>query len=981
MTSHLSSVGPLSIRRTLLGSVALLGLFAPSLAAAQDEAAPTAATADSQPAEEIIVTGSRIARRDYSSPSPVATVSAATLANTGEIALEKALSAMPQFGLGENSTSTGYGTTGQATLNLRGLGSYRNLVLLDGQRLQPSNVQQSVDINTIPRALIESVEVITGGASAVYGSDAIAGVVNFRLKKDFQGLALDAQYNLTGKGDGAVRDISGTLGGNFADGRGNAVFSFSYSDRDTVDFGSRSFFRRNLGGTDLRIPSGAYTSAANNRPTQAAMDALFAGYGYAPGTVSAGSALSFNADGSLFSASNGVTNYKGSQGGLLNSTGTMVTNPNVFLTLQAPMTRYTGFGRVTYDLTDTVTAFAQLHYTNYKTKIIVESGNTELTIPVGNPFIPAALADLLASRADPTAPLALQKRFYEAGPRLTNRQFEVAQVTAGLRGKLAAIDGGWELYGTHGSTKIDENQPGSVLKSSLKALLNAADGGKSLCAGGYNPFGVTALSEECYSYLVAAPYRTTTLKQDVVEANLQGGLFRLPGGQARFAVGASYRRNTYDTEVDRILQQADVVGVAFTSNSSGTTSVKELYGELSLPLLANAPLIERLELDAGYRYSDYNLSGGVHTYKANLIWSPVRSLTFRGGYARAVRAPSVGELFVPANGAVPGIGEVYNGLGDYCDSRSAPRTGANAAAVRALCVAQGVPAGIVDNFINLQNDTNATNSGNTALKPEKADTFTAGFAFSPRFSSPWLARFNLTADYYNITVKDAIGVVGVQTSLAKCFNVDGSNPTYSNDNAFCRTITRNASGLLENMQQPTMNLGAYKTAGVDVQLDWGISLDAIGLSPSSFIDINSAVGWLDKFDVQTLPGEAYAHYAGTVGSPSGFQPGSLPKWKATTSIAYRDSAFTLGLRWRFLDKMAPAARAANPATTTPGVPSYHLLDLYGSVTVARQYTLRFGINNLADRQPPILNGRLGTTEASTYDVLGRTFTVGIGARF
>ena len=967
-----------SAKITLLSGVAIISCAFPSISHAQEIAAPEGGSAASG---EIIVTGSRIARRDYNSPSPIATVSSDMLAATGEVALEKALTSMPQFGLGENSTSTGYGSTGQATLNLRGLGSYRNLVLLDGRRLQPSNVQQSVDINTIPRALIESVEVITGGASAVYGSDAIAGVVNFHLKNNFEGLALDAQYNITEKGDGAVKDISGTLGGNFADGRGNAVFSFSYSDRNVVNYQSRAFFRRNLGGTDLRIPSGAYTSSADNRPSQAAMDTLFAGYGFAPGTVANNSALSFNADGTLFSASNGVTNYKGSQGGLLNSTGTIVTNPNVFLTLQAPMERYSGFGKIHYDLTDDITAFAQMQYTNYKTQIIVEPGNTELTIPVTNPFIPAELATLLASRADPTAPIALQKRFYEAGPRLTNRKFEVAQIMAGLRGKFDAIDGSWEIYGSHGSTKIDENQPGSVLKSSLSALLNAADGGQSLCDGGYNPFGVTTLSTDCYNYLVASPYRNTTLKQDVVEANIQGGLFDLPGGQARFAAGVDYRRNSYDTEVDRILQQADVVGVNFTSNSSGVTSVKEIYGELLLPLLSDKPFVKRLELDLGYRYSDYNLSGGVHTYKGNLSWSPIDILTFRGGYARAVRAPSVGELFVPASGSVPGIGEVYNGLGDYCDTRSAPRNGSDAAAVRALCVTQGVPEGVVDSFINLQNDTNATTAGNTSLKPEKADTYTIGMVFSPRASTPWLSRFNLTVDYYDITVKDAIGVVGVQTSLAKCFNIDGSNPAYSNDNAFCQTISRNASGSIDNMAQPTMNLGAYKTAGIDVQIDWGINLEAVGLSSSSYIDITSAIGWLDKFDVQTLPGEAYAHYAGTVGSPSGFQPGSLPKWKATTTLAYRDDEFGLGLRWRFLDKMDPSSKATNPNTTTPGVPTYHLLDLFGSFTIEKAYTLRFGINNLANRQPPILNGRIGTTEASTYDVLGRTFFMGVSAKF
>lgn len=911
-------------------------------------------------------------------------MSSQAIQSTGEVTLEKSLSILPQFGLGENSASTGFGSTGQATLNLRGLGSFRNLVLLDGKRMQPANVSQAVDINTIPRTLVENVEVITGGASAVYGSDAIAGVVNFRTKKNFSGLMLDAQYNITGRGDGGVVDVAGTLGGNFADGRGNAVISVSYSKRDPIGYQSRAFFRENEGGTDLRLPTGVYTPGSN-QPSQAALNALFAGYGVANGAVPPASALGFNADGTLFSATLGVDNYRGSQGGLLFNTGTQVNNLNVYLTLQAPLERYTAFGRVTYELTPDITAFAQFQYASYTTQVVVESGNAALTVPITNPFIPANLRTLLESRPNPTGSVTLQKRFLEAGPRLTNREFQVGQIVAGLNGKIAGIDGTWELYGSHGQTTINENQPGSVLRSSLTALLNAPDGGRSLCAGGYNPFGVTTLSSACYDYLVSSPYRKTELRQDVIEANVQGGIFNLPAGQVRFAAGAGYRRNTYATEVDRILQQAEVIGVLFTSNSRGSVDVKEVYGELLVPILRDKPFFQSLDLDAGFRYSDYNLSGGISTYKADLTWSPVKSLLLRGGYARAVRAPSVGELFVPNNGAIPNIGEPSNGLGDPCTIGSPARTGGNAAAVRSLCVAQGVPAGVVDTFVNAQNESNATNSGNSALRPETADTFTAGVVINPSFNTPWFSRFHFTVDYYNISVKDAIGVVSASQTLASCFNYDGVNPSYSAASAPCQRISRDVDGRLLNIFQPTLNLGAYKTSGIDFQLDWAISLDAIGLSPDAQIDINSAVSWLERFDIQTAPGGAFAQYAGTVGAASAAttsgQPGSLPTWKAATSVAYTDRVGTIGMRWRFLDKMQSSARATNPAATTPGQDAYNLFDLYGSFNVNTAFSLRYGINNLFDKDPPRLGGRLGVTEPSTYDVLGRTFYVGITTKF
>ncbi len=311
-------------------AIAIVAAAPPALAQME---APGHSASDDNHDEAIIVTGSRIVRRDFVSDSPITTVGLEAIRNTGEITLDKSLSQLPQFGLGENSTQTGYNTSGQASANLRGLGTFRNLVLLDGRRLQPSNIQQVVDLNTIPSALIETIEVITGGASAVYGSDAIAGVVNIRTKQDFQGIQIDAQNSLTGQGDGAAREISLTAGTNFAGGRGNVVISGSYAHRGTVAYQSREFFRRNEGGTDLRIPTGVYAPGANP-PTQAAVDALFAGYGVAPGSVTPDSGLSFNDDGSIFSASNGVFNYRGSQGGLLYNTGSQVNNLNTFLTLQ-----------------------------------------------------------------------------------------------------------------------------------------------------------------------------------------------------------------------------------------------------------------------------------------------------------------------------------------------------------------------------------------------------------------------------------------------------------------------------------------------------------------------------------------------------------------------------------------------------------------------------------------------------------------------
>lgn len=956
--------------RLCLG-VAAFAISAPAFAA--DIADDNEAGASQQ---DIIVTGSRIARRDFVSDSPITTVSDSVLKNTGELTLDKSLAQLPQFGRGENATQTGYNTTGQASVNLRGLGTFRNLVLMDGRRLMPSNIQQVVDLNTIPTALVESIEVITGGASAVYGSDAIAGVVNVKTKQRFTGLQFDGQYGISGQGDGATSEVSLTGGVDFAGGRGNIVVSGSYAERSAIRYQSRAFFRKNQGGTDLRLPTGVYDPGSNG-PSQAALDDVFGDYGVNAGLVTPSSGISFNEDGSLFSASGGVHNYKGSQGGLLYSTGQRVNNLNTYLTHQAPMQRYSGFARATFDLTDDVTIFAQGNYSEYDTRILVEPGNTSLTLRTDNPFISPELATLLASRADPDADFTVHKRFNDAGPRVTERNLQTYQLLGGLRGKLEAIDGSWEIYGSHGRTKIHERSPGSVLASSLRALTQAADGGQSLCDGGYNPFGNNALSADCAAYLVAAPVRDVTLKQDAVEANFQGKLADLPAGEARFAAGVSYRSNSYVNEPDAILSAGNVVGVPFTRYSEGSSNVKEAFVELLLPVVKEKPFFHSLDISAGYRYSHYNLAGGAHTYKADANWSPVKAWNIRGGYARAVRAPSVGELFAAPSGSTPALGRPEVGEGDLCNSSNAIRNGANAAQVRELCLAQGVPLAQIDNFVNPQDDSNATSVGNLNLKPEVADTYTIGTTLTPRFSTPWFQRLNLSVDYYDIRVKGAIGVVSSKDSVQKCFNLSGDNPTYSNDNFFCQNITRDANGRIENVDQPTLNLGGYRTRGIDMQVDWQIGLDAIGIQGNKVLNINSVITYLDSFKLQTTPGGSFTEYAGSIGGA----PNALPTWKAVTTISYGSDVLNLGARWRFLSDMEASARRTNPLSSTPGVPSYSLFDLFGSVKVSDDFTLRGGINNVANKQPLVLNGTIGTTDPSSYDVIGRSLFIAATAKF
>ncbi len=938
-------------------------------AVAQDQT--QAPTNSNDTIEEVVVTGSRIVRRDYVSFSPITTVGEDFINETGATTLEEVLAELPQFGIGSGTTTTGFFASGQAILSLRGLGPNRNLVLMDGRRMQPSNSQQVVDINMIPKAVIQSVEVITGGASAVYGSDAIAGVVNFIVKREFEGIQIDALYNDTENYGGATTDISLTVGGNFFADKGNAFLSLSYTDRDSVNSHEIDFLQQDPGQGDLRTGQGTYNPGVNG-PTQASLDAVFGGYGIAAGAVPTNSFLSFNEDNSLFGATNGLSNFNGGFG--LRAAGDQIAYTQVASISQTPLERYTVFSRATYEIAPGVEFFAQAQFAKFDTTTQAEAGNTTLTIPVTHPGIPTDLATLLASRADPLGPVLLEKRFFGIGPRQFRRSFDIFQVQAGLTGKFDKIDGGWEVYGSHGSTDVETITANSVIRTQLSDILNAADGGASLCDGGYNPFGLSVVSKDCQDFMAASLLQRTMLTQDNIEANFQGRITVLPAGEMRFASGVSYRSNKYDFNPDRDITNGTAVGIISAGASAGSTNVTELYAELLIPLLADVTGFQSLDTNVAYRYSDYNLAGGVDTYKADLSWVPVDSLRFRGGFQRAVRAPNVGELFIAPSSGFASIGEVANGDGDPCAASNAQGD----AQIEALCVAQGVPAPLISTFVNVQNEIESTRVGNELLTPESADTYTVGVIFESSFESAALNDFVVSVDYYNIEIDDVIGVTSGGRVLDKCFNKDGSNPSFDVNNFNCQLLTRNtATGRLDNVLEPTVNLAAIKTQGVDLQLDWGMDVG----SSDARISVNSIISHILEFEVQASESAEFDDFKGTVGPTTRGQIGSLPEWKANTRFRYQNGAWTGGLRWKFIDEMRSLSTVTNPNSTTPGTDSSHIFDLFGSWQMNDMLVLTAGINNLADTSPPVVDGNPGRTEPTTFEILGRTFYIGARAKF
>lgn len=966
-------------------SVLALGTFMMAAPAAA-QTADVASDADGAKDAAIVVTGSRIARRDYVAQSPIVTTNREAIENSGTPTIDAALIQLPQFQPGTggftNSSSGGSGV-GQSNLNLRGLASVRTLVLLDGRRLQPGNASGVIDINSLPSSAISGAEVITGGASATYGSDAIAGVVNFKLYHSFEGIRLDAQSGISERGDAGNFQVSGITGTKFADGRGSVMLAGEFSDRQGLTYRDRPFSTPS-GSYSATMPNAVYVVSGNNLPSQAAVNAVYAGYGIAAGTVARTVQQGVNGDGSLFvNNTTNAYNYRSDNAQCMYVSGTFVRYDGLCTnTLQLPLKRYAAMGRAEFEVSPALTLFVQgqyahsLAYAQGSHSQLVSAGSSSLTVPVTNPFIPADLRTLLASRPNPTASFQITKRVIDAGVRHYRDAADTFQIVAGANGTIPGSDWTYEVYGSHGHTSFEDNSfDGSLSLSAVSKLVNAADGGASLCSGGLNLFTSAPISPSCLTYIQRTTHSHTAIGQDELAANLSGSLFKLPAGEVKLALGANYRRNTFAANPDPLLQIGDIAAVNGIPATTGKTKVAEVAGEILIPVLSDLPLVQSLNLTAGYRYSHYNLFGGVSTYKLSADWRVAEPLLLRGGYQRAVRAPNIGELFLPAAAGVSNLGT----QGDPCTFTSAFRTGSNATSVRSLCIATGVPSTLIDTF-NGAAAIPATTQGNINLKPEKADSYTIGGVFQPTFAGEAFRRMSLSVDYYNIRIQQAISAIDVPTSMAKCFNTDGSNPTYSATNIYCQNIVRNTgTGQIANSFQALLNIGGIKTAGIDAAFDWSLPFDSLHLGQGS-LDVNFTLSYLDTFKIQASPTSPFQEAVGTIVSPSSTGQ-TYAKWKYSGTFMVNEGKASLGLRWRHLSSFKDVSSITNPATTVAGTPAYDYFDIIGRLRVTDKFELRGGVTNVGDRNPPAVGGISGQTNMGIYDVIRRSYYIGVKATF
>lgn len=983
----------MKVSRRLAASASALPVL--MLAALSPAFAQDAAPSDeSVEVEEIIVTGSLIRRPNNTAVSPIVTLDTGAIKEAGTVNLNDALNQVPSFTTSGNAATGGQGTGGRATISLHGLGPNRNLILLDGKRLPISDVNGNVDTNIIPESIIGGIDVITGGASAIYGSDAMSGVVNFKTVRSFEGVRLDTQYNISERGDAAKFNASLAFGAKFAEDRGSVVAAFSYTDQNPMQGTARDFFSNKVPSSF--IGTGTFVPSATNAPDAAVVTALFNSYGIA-GTRNPLANLGFNADRTLF-VQNGAQNYKGQNG----TNGYAVIGGNVRmpvgqqLQVLNALDRKTAFIKADYDLTPDLTAYGQFLYVDLT--VNTESGGsltqfpTLTTIPVTNPFIPADLQTVLASRANPTANFNWNGRYVGVPDKNWDENYNVQQYILGFKGN---ISDSWrfDVYASYDQSKHTQTMHNAVLKSQVQRLLSAADGGASLCAGGFNPFGdanARSLSPACVDFITKDAISVERLGQTQVQGQVNGDLFDLGAGAAQIAVLANYRKNTYSFSPDSDLTAfsgfapgANIEGVVNTLPLSKTgISVKEIAAQIDIPLIADKPFFKELAIGAAGRISDYSATGSVKSYEFDGRWRPVDELLIRGSYQRAVRAPNIGELYSPPQGTQLVIGTPPAALGDPCDVRSTARTGANGAQVAALCVAQGVPAAAIGSYQFPTTATGQTVAGNLSLTPETANTFNVGAVFNAPSGSGIFGDFSVSVDYYNIKIKNVISPVPGLSVLNKCYNLDGSNPSYSPTNEYCQLVSRDGTGQITTVATPFLNLGAVETDGVEAQIHWG--LPARFLSESGKVYVDSAIGWLNNYKVQLLPGAAFLDYTGI--SNGGAQPNSVPpratpKWKALTTFGYRSDTVGLGLRWRYQGALKDTSFVLTPNNVQVGVKAYNLYDMFGTVKVNDKMEFRAGINNLFDKGLPVVASSQISTDPALYDLIGRAYYMGLKIGF
>ena len=982
--------------------------------------AGAAAAQDAQPAapqavQEVVVTGTRLRSPNLTSLSPVTAVAADDFKAAGVADTADLLNQLPQVavGTGFNNTPNPLSDTGGiTTINLRNLGPARTLVLVDGKRLMPGDPTlggNAPDIDQIPEALISRVDVVTGGASAVYGSDAIAGVVNFIMKHNFQGVQVDAQYGANehdnsnsnmqslekkfgaNAPNGSLvdgRNFTSTLtfGSNTPDDKGNVTGYVSYRHADPVLQGSRDYSACQLS-----------QSSAAPHCTGSSNSNLFA-------------------DGSLTGSVAGVfPNNIFATGAARNQSLTppAAFNSNPYEYLSRGDERYTGGYFAHYQVTPNVDVYSDFSFMDDRTQIhAAPSALFQQTFNVNcnNPLLSAQQVSLIpeciAGGPTATAALTIGRRDVEGGPRIYDYEHESYKIDVGARGDFAEV---WhyDVYAQFGRTQYNYSVNNDIsLTKAQNALLIGTNG---QCLSGtadgcvpYNIFSAGGVTPAALQYILTSGTTTGDTQEQIVSANVSGNLDKWgvkspwANNGVAVSVGTEFRREQLDQVPDETSLSGDLAGAGGALPPvHGAFDVKELFGELGVPLVQGKRFVDDLSVEAGYRYSSYSISGDVTSWKLGLNYSPDPQIRFRGGYNRAVRAPNVNELFTPnqiTNGTVVNDDPCSAVKNDGTTTRQAPAT-------LAQCERTGVTAAQYGNGISstLPGGTNnilncpagqcgVVDGGNLKLRPEISNTYTGGVVITPRF----IRNFNLSIDYFNIDVDDAISTLPANITLSNCL-------TLGQD---CNLIVRKSNGTLYGSAIATggyisttnLNVGHIQTEGVDFTANYRVNLDDVGLHDKGALVFRFDGTWTSHLTFEPIPGGGTYNCAGFYGSACQGQLTS-PTWRHQLTMTYQMPwNISFMNRWRFIGGSKYAGNEVNPLLNVGAIdvndariPDVSYWDMSVTWKAKPGLTLRAGVNNLLDRDPPLIDANVAGSglpnTLNSYDELGRQLFVGLTADF
>lgn len=941
-----------------------------------------------QSAERIEVTGSRIRTIGAASSSPITSIGKADIESTQPVAVEEVVrgltSSYPAIGPGINN-----GSNGTASIDLRGLGSNRTLVLLNGRRFVPATLGGVVDTNTVPVSLLERVDLVTGGASAVYGADAVSGVVNFILRRNFTGVEASTLYSVSEKGDAVRRKSDLTIGANLAEGRGNVALHIGTTRTESLRLAERDYAQTVIAAT-TGLPGGF---SATGAPSQYRSSQLNTAIGN-PNPAN-GNNYTIDASTGLLRASSGANPPDGYN-----------TNPPNYF--ETPLTRTQASGLARFTINEYAEAYSEIFFTRSNVTLNLAPSGTfgnSLTVPIGNPFIPNAVraqlcsaysiaaANCVAGNATPIT-LTIDRRFVEAGPRIYRYDNTSFQYTFGLRGSIPMLDTwSYDAYYQKGQSEQVVSTGNGFSLSKLRNAVNATNA--NTCVGSpagcvpLNLFGpVGSITPAMLSYLSTPTFQTTLVTQTVISAAVNGDVPFVKSPLAKtglgLAIGAEQREVFGGNRSDAVVQtQSELLGSgAPVPDRSGVIKFNEYYVEARMPLVQGVPGVYELNLGGGYRNTEFETTSSqtYGSWKTNIDWAPIKGLRLRAEQQRATRAPNVNELYQPVVTGLAGRAV------DPCGG-AAIGPAANNAALTALCQQTGVPAAFVGGVPQPSSSQIAnTFGGNPDLGPERADTTTFGIVWEPDF----VPGLSLTVDYWKIDINGAVSSPTTDQVIDGCYTT-ALNPGLT-FNSFCALINRSAvdgglSGGTGNkgISTQSSNLGGYDFRGVDLGASYRLNMRTFGMPNLGRVDLSLQVSLMDKADFKSLPSVPVLEQAGYYGTSIG-TPYAKRRFVQRATWAFGD--FTLGYGWRHIGKTSeqPGGTVYLPQYST--IKAYNYVDLNGSWQATKNLRVALTVNNAFDKQPPFVGTGIGpgatnygNTMPSVYDVIGRRYTVNLTATF